>query len=98
MFAGEFGAQSSVQLDEFAISSADVDLVLTAATYSKNEFLNRWVSLCAEYSLVVHLSKVRHETHCMLVVPNGPLDRCHSDRSHIHVPSIDRMTFRHVHQ
>lgn len=45
MFAGELGAQSSVQLDKFAISSADVDLVLTAATYSKDKFLNRCVKI-----------------------------------------------------
>jgi hypothetical protein len=53
MFAGELGAQSSVQLDKFAISSADVDLVLTAATYSKDEFLKRWVRPCPKYSPVV---------------------------------------------
>lgn len=53
MFARELGAQSSVQLDKFAISSADVDLVLTAAAYSKEEFLSRWVSLCLKYSRVV---------------------------------------------
>lgn len=44
MFAWELSAQSSVQLDKFAVSSADVDLILASATYSKDEFLNKHVS------------------------------------------------------
>lgn len=39
MLAGELSAQSFVEVDEFAISSADVELFLVVSTDSNKEFL-----------------------------------------------------------
>lgn len=39
MFARELSAQSTVQLDKFAVSSADMDFVLVITMYSDDEFL-----------------------------------------------------------
>ena len=39
MLARELGAQSPMELDEFTVSSADVELFLAFTSDSQNEFL-----------------------------------------------------------
>lgn len=50
MFSREFGAQSPVKLNKLAVSSANVNLVLAAATYSKNKFLVTSLEICQKAS------------------------------------------------